>query len=102
VLVANSLAKGRLIPHESATYLSVFGNVLSVDVEGENRIILTGRDGDVDLDRLKRNAPLLAERLRNVGVSAQGLLEISKPVTFPKGVRPLTDQYSPANLLFSD
>lgn len=102
VLVANSLAKGRLIPHESATYVSVFGNVLSVDVEGENRIILTGRDGDVDLDRLKRNAPLMAERLRKVGVSAQALLEISKPIAAPKGVRPLTDQYSPANLLFND
>lgn len=102
VIAVNSLSKGRLVNYEAATYLSVFERALTVDVEGGNRIILVGRDGDVGLDRMKRNAPAVAAQLERIGVSSQSLLEVTKPTFAPKGTRPLTDKYSPANLLFGD
>lgn len=102
VLVANSLSKGRLVYHESATYRSVFGNVMEVDVDGGNRVILAGRDGDVDVERLKRNLQAATPKFQRIGVSAPYLVSIARPSADPKGARPLTDKYSPANLLFGD
>ncbi len=102
VVVANSFSKGRLVYHESATYRSVFGNVLEVDVDGGNRIILAGRDGDLGVDRLKRNLQAATPKFDRIGVSAPYLVSIARPSADPKGARPLTDKYSPANLLFGD
>lgn len=102
VVVANSFSKGRLVYHESATYRSVFRNVLEVDVEGGNRILLAGRDGDLDVARLKRNLPAAAPKFERIGVSAPDLVSIARPSADPKGARPLTDKYSPANLLFGE
>lgn len=102
VVVANSFSKGRLVYHESATYRSVFRNVLEVDVDGGNRIILAGRDGDLDVARLKRNLQDATPKFERIGVSAPYLVSIARPSADPKGARPLTDKYSPANLLFGD
>ena len=99
ILAANTFTKGKLSRYEAATYQSVFGEVRVVDPNGSNRILLTGRDGLPSMATVRRNARNLESKLSLVGVDTNKLLSEFKSQPKVLDVKPLTDQYSPANLL---
>jgi len=72
VVVANSFAQSRMYERESATYAAVFGAYfnLRAGLEG-NRVIIASNGPLPSLDSVRRNAALLAERLRPYGIDAQ-------------------------------
>lgn len=97
VLAANTF-QGALTPYESATYQAVFGSIDAVDSMGGNRIILAGRDGLPDFGTIKATAHGLDALLAPTKVTAASILP--DLVAVPRSAaEPLTDQYSPANLL---
>lgn len=98
VIASNTFARGPLAPYEAATYQSVFGQTRSVEMSIGSRIILAGRDGLPPASTLRGNAAAMEARLWRVGIFP-GELE-SQPQPRVLDHRPLTDQYSPANLLF--
>lgn len=98
VVASNTFARGPLAPYEAATYQSVFGETRIVDMMLGNRIILAGRDGLPAPDVMRARGRALQPRLAEVGIFAGELDAWPQPPA--TGVRPLTDQYSPANLLF--
>jgi spermidine synthase len=98
VVASNTFARGPLAPYEAATYQSVFGETHIVDMTLGNRIILAGRDGLPPPDAIRARGEALQPRLSEVGILADELETWPQPPA--TGVRPLTDQFSPANLLF--
>lgn len=100
VVASNTFARGPLAPYEAATYQSVFDDTRTVEMSMGNRIILAGRDGLPPAQTLRENTTRLEMKLLAVGILAAEL----EPRPQPKvgGYRPLTDQYSPANLLFGE
>ena len=99
VLAANTFAAGTLARHEAATYQAVFGRLYNVDMEGGNRIMLAGRDGLPPLPKVQKNAVLWDAKLALLGLSSHDLLARFQIQPSAAGVRVLTDQYSPSNLL---
>jgi spermidine synthase len=97
VLAANTF-QGALTPYETATYQAVFGAIDAVDSMGGNRIVLAGRDGLPETAAIVATAHSLDGRLATTKVTAASLLPglINVPHSLSQ---PLTDQYSPANLL---
>jgi spermidine synthase len=100
IVAANTFSRGKLTLHEAATYQSVFGETRLVDVPGMNRIILAGRDGLPSIRTMRDNAHPFQAKFASIGVSTDEILDELRPHPRADGVRPLTDQYSPANLLF--
>lgn len=98
-IAANTFAEGALARHEAATYQAVFGSVFNVDMDGGNRIILARRDSLPSLTAINDNAARLDARFKPLGASSSDLLYRIKPQTPATGVRALTDQFSPSNLL---
>jgi spermidine synthase len=98
VVASNTFARGPLAPYEAATYQSVFGAMRMVDMTLGNRILLAGRDGLPSADAMRERATALQGKLLEIGITTAELE--SQPLPKAEGVRPLTDQYSPANLLF--
>jgi spermidine synthase len=98
VIASNTFARGPLAPYEAATYQTVFGETRVVDMALGNRIILAGRDGLPTAEAMRARGAALQERLWTIGINASELEAVPQPR--PEGLRPLTDQYSPANLLF--
>ena len=114
VLVANTFASSKLYDYESATYAEAFGGFLNFRLPTSgNRVILVPQakldiDARTPLDRktLRANADALNVPMapydmplkRYVGI----LLSLSeqKP-DWDSRIRPLTDQFSPANVLQS-
>ena len=99
VLAANTFAAGKLAQHEAATYQAVVGRLYNVDMDGGNRILLAGRSALPTLDEVRRNAVQWDGRLALLGVSSNQLLPRFQLQPVASGVRVLTDQYSPSNLL---
>lgn len=100
VVVANTFADRPLQPFEDATYQSVFGTTWSLYSSSRgNRIILAARDATPSSGSLQANARLLDGRLERFGTSAAALLQALQQDPRVIGVKPLTDQHSPANLL---
>ena len=114
VLVANTFASSKLYDYESATYAEAFGGFLNFRLPTSgNRVILVPQaklniDARSPLDReiLRANADALEVPMapydmplkRYVGT----LLSLSKQKPdWDRRVRPLTDQFSPANVLQS-
>ena len=112
VLVANTFASSKLYDYESATYAEAFGGFLNFRLPTSgNRVILVPQaklniDARSPLDRkiLRANADALKVPMapydmplkRYVGT----LLSLSKQKPdWDRRVRPLTDQFSPANVL---
>ena len=112
VLVANTFASSKLYDYESATYAEAFGGFLNFRLPTSgNRVILVPQakldiDARTPLDRkiLRANADALEVPMapydmplkRYVGT----LLSLSKQKPdWDRRVRPLTDQFSPANVL---
>ncbi|TXH72073.1 MAG: hypothetical protein E6Q88_06965 [Lysobacteraceae bacterium] len=98
VIASNTFARGPLAPYEASTYQSVFGETRNVEMTIGSRIILAGRDGLPSPSAMRRNAAALENRLWRVGIQLPELEATTQPRAI--GYRPLTDQYSPANLLF--
>jgi spermidine synthase len=98
IVASNTFARGPLAPYEAATYQSVFGETRIVDMTLGNRIILAGRDGLPTAEAMRAQGAALQPRLWTIGIDPAELEAVPQPR--PAGVRPLTDQYSPANLLF--
>lgn len=99
VLAANTFATGKLAQHESATYQAVFGRLYQVDMDGGNRILLAGRNALPPLADVQRRAVQWDAQLALLGLSSQQLLPRFEEQPSATGVRVLTDQYSPSNLL---
>jgi spermidine synthase len=114
VLVANTFASSKLYDYESATYAEAFGGFLNFRLPTSgNRVILVPQakldiDARSPLDRkiLRANADALKVPMapydmplkRYVGT----LLSLSKQKPdWDRRARPLTDQFSPANVLQS-
>jgi spermidine synthase len=97
VLAANTF-QGALTPYETATYQAVFGAIDAVDSMGGNRIVLAARDGLPDTAAIIASAQALDARLAPTKVTAASLLPGLMRVPH-SAAQPLTDQYSPANLL---
>jgi len=114
VLVANTFASSQLYDFESATYAAVFGDFLNFrgSFTG-NRVILVPqaklpadqRDA-LDIQTLRAHAAALQDGLKPYGVPitkyAGTLTALStKKPDWDADTRPLTDQFSPANVLSS-
>ena len=112
VLVANTFASSRLYDFESATYAAVFGNFLNFRGSSTgNRVILVpqaklpaDRRDALDTQTLRARAAALQDGLNPYGVPitkyAGTLAALSKKKPdWDADTRPLTDQFSPANVL---
>jgi len=98
VLAANTFSSSRLYDYESATYHSAFGEFYRL--KKSNRVILLRLGGLPAPPELARNATLLEDRLKPMGVTRAAMLplfEIERG--WPADIRILTDQFSPSNLL---
>jgi spermidine synthase len=98
VLVANTFTKGALQAYELATYRIAFKQLYIFDLDSGNRIIMAGRDLPT-IAAMHKNAQGLNAALGSVGVSATWVFSALNLNVPPDSVRPLTDQYSPSNLL---
>jgi spermidine synthase len=112
VLVANTFASSQLYDFESATYAAVFGDFLNFRGSSTgNRVILVPqaklpadqRDA-LDTRTLRARAAALQDGLKPYGVPitryAGTLAALSKKKPdWDADTRPLTDQFSPANVL---
>jgi spermidine synthase len=100
IVVANTFAKNRLEKHEMATYQAVFGScyIVTASYSG-NRMIMASTFPEETV--LKQRAQAWEPLLKDFGVSALEIMKLLKKAPTVVGVRVLTDQYSPANLLNS-
>jgi len=104
LLSANTFSVSDLYAHESATYKAVFGDFFNVrNRKNSNRIILTSQKPLPSAEIIAQRAKALKNSLSPYGVN---IFEITSNMTstafdqdWPQGVKLLTDQYSPANLL---
>lgn len=101
ILVANTFAGSRLYDHESATYHSVFGRFYSLREAGSgNRILVAAKHDLRPAAELLSTARALYPALQPYGINIiEYPSRLSDAVDWDTGVRVLTDQYSPANLL---
>lgn len=93
LVVANSFAQSSMYERESATYAAVFGEFfnLRAGLEG-NRVIISSAGDLPDTGELRRNAAMLAERLRPLGIDADSAVEaFALYRTSHEGVQPLRD-----------
>ncbi|WNJ98031.1 fused MFS/spermidine synthase [Vibrio ruber] len=106
VLVANTWSSSRLYAHESETYRQVFGPFFNFKIKQEqnygNRIIIVGNGKQPLPSRqvMQQRAKSLVKSLApyNVLIDRYPAL-MSTKADWDRTARPLTDQYSPANLL---
>lgn len=101
MLVSNTFSTSRLYDAESQTYHNVFGEIINLRMNNTgNRIIIASQQSLPDLNTLNRRAANWRSRLEvfNMDVTDYPRF-MSKEVDWNTEERPLTDQYSPANLL---
>lgn len=103
-LAANTFTISKLYDHESATFAAVFGNFINFKVtESANRVILASNQDTSD-ELLRERATLLSQALKPYKVPVERYARMltkqrkARP-DWDQDARPLTDQYSPANLL---
>ena len=101
VVAANTFSLSRLYDHESETYRAVFGPFFNLKTPASsNRIIVAGNGELPSKAALQRNANALQRRLRPYGIPIREYADrLSLEVDWDTSQEPLTDQYSPANLL---
>ena len=99
VLAANTFAAGALARHEAATYQAVFDQLYQLDMDGGNRILLARRDALPPLPDVQRYAQAWDKRLALFRLLSADLLPRLALQPRAVGVKVLTDQYSPSNLL---
>lgn len=101
VLVANTFSTSSLYDHESETYKAVFGKFYNfkLPITG-NRVIVAVNGKLPDDSLLWKRAAVLESRLKPYGVDLKTYPpHMSLEEDWDSSARPLTDQYSPANLL---
>lgn len=102
LVVANTFSSSRLYAHESVTYESVFGPFINIAGPGQgNRVILASADGHFpSQEALKTEAMMQRARFARLGIDSLALLSrFSRERDWDISARPLSDQYSPANLM---
>jgi spermidine synthase len=101
VLLANTFSISKLYHHESTTYESVFGKLLTVQTpQSANRVIVAKNGRLPDDEEIDRNAQLWARKLEPYDVNLRKIqAQLSDKGDWDTSARVLTDQYSPANLL---
>lgn len=100
IVVSNTYSEGRLYPHESQTYRSVFGSFYNL--KDGNRVIISKLGHQLSRADMQRNAMELASEFSRIGASSPGLLKLmSTKVDWNTKAAVLTDQYSPSNILQS-
>ena len=104
VLSSNTFSVSDLYAHESATYKSVFGDFFNVrNRKNSNRIILTSKRPLPNAEVIAQRAKALNNQLKPFGVDifaiTANMTSTEYEQDWPQGIRLLTDQYSPANLL---
>ena len=101
VAVANTFAVSELYDHESVTYSQVFGPFLNLKMPGTgNRVIVTSQAGLPDNDTLLGNANKLNPLFEAYDVNLRSFIDnLDRTPDWNTRKRPLTDQFSPANLL---
>jgi spermidine synthase len=98
VLAANTFTSSALYDHESVTYATVFGTFYNL--RAGSRVIIARLGGVLSREDLLRNADRYEAALQPLGVGKNWLVPLmSTEVDWRRDVRPLTDQYSPSNLL---
>ena len=99
VVAANTFTSSRLELHETATWHSVWGDFY--ELRRQNRIILVREGGLPSEADLARNARALDPQLAPLAAASDWLLPLftRRLSAESHGVRVLTDQYAPSNLL---
>ncbi len=101
VLVANTFSTSALYDHESETYRAVYGDFLNfkMPITGNRVVIATGGSLPPD-DVIQARARSLAAVLTPYSVDIASYPEyLRRDRDWDQTKRPLTDEYSPANLL---
>ena len=101
VLGANTFSTSRLYDHESETYFRAFGPFFNFTVPGStNRVILASAGSLPDDRALRQAAQAWRQRLAPYGVQVTRYpRRFDRAQNWNRDRRPLTDQYSPANVL---
>ena len=101
VLSANTFSSSRLYDHESETYYRAFGPFFNFTVPGSaNRVILASAGSLPDDRALRQAAQAWRHRLAPYGVHVTRYpRRFDRAQNWNRDRRPLTDQYSPANVL---
>ena len=101
MVVSNTFSSSRLYAAESNTYREVFDQIFNVRMAGTgNRIIIAPMQALPDRATLEQRAPLFRERLERFDMDITTFPRLMQTTAdWDTGERPLSDQYSPANLL---
>lgn len=101
VLVANTFSTSALYDHESVTYNIVFPEFINFKMPNTgNRVIIASRNELPTPKIMHERAQQLEAQLSNYGVDMRIFLPfLKRDKDWHEDVRPLTDQFSPANLL---
>ena len=100
VLVANTFSISRLYDHESVTYQRVFGEFINFALpESANRVVIAAENLPEPAE-LRERAKAWRQRLKPYAVPITRYpRHMTTNVDWDTRARPLTDDYSPANLL---
>lgn len=102
ILVANTFSTSKLYDYESVTYRTVFGTFYNFKIPSQsgNRIIIASRQPLPDEAQLTARAKALEQPLETYGITIKRFPRyLSTHADWKTDLPPLTDQYSPANLL---
>jgi len=102
VISANTFSSPRLFNHELSTYHEVFGEFYVVRLRGSsNRVILYSMNPDnMLIENIEKNAVLLKAPLTKYDIDTTKLYKAINTIPlWNEEARPLTDQYSPSNVL---
>ena len=101
MVVSNTFSNSRLYDAESVTYRQVFGEMFSIRMNNTgNRVLIATMQPLPDANTLFTLAPALQKRLNNFDIKiSEYPSKMSTEVDWNIRERPLSDQYSPANLL---
>ncbi len=101
VLVANTFSISRLYHYESATYAAVFRNMFNLKSNtSSNRIIIASMQNLPSLQEMQETAKALKARLKPYDIPIHRYPKrLNSRPDWDTNTEPLTDQYSPANLL---
>ncbi|MCP4273826.1 MAG: spermidine synthase [Gammaproteobacteria bacterium] len=99
LLIANTFSNNKLYHHESVTYQRIFGNFHYINSsKSANRVIFVSTDKNQRCKMLPKIN--LNSNLSTIGVDLVDFEErLTQRRDWNKNARPLTDQFSPANLL---
>lgn len=103
-LIANTFSNSLLYHHESVTYQQVFQTFFNFKMSFTgNRVIIAMNQPLPGLKLLVARARQLADRLDRYGIDVETYPDhMSTEIDWDTSKKPLTDQFSPANLLRGD